>query len=70
MERYLKKHKEKETQEALDHIFSNAFGNPIQFDSAPTLSQMKGNTWGYYGTTIYIKFGNNTGISISGSSLT
>ena len=69
MERYTRKIKEKEMNDAFDFVFKNAFGLPIRFDSAPSLNEMKANTWGYNGTTIYIKFGNSTGISITGTAL-
>jgi len=53
-----------------EHIFSEGMGVPIIFDAAPTLEQMQGNTWGKFGTNIYIKFSNNTGLVISGTNLT
>ena len=70
MQRGPKKTKDADTNGALDFIYQNAFGNPILFTAAPTLAQMKANTWGFFGTTIYIKFANNTGISIAGANLT
>jgi len=60
----------KELSPLFNHIFQNAFGTPVIFDSAPALSEMKGNSWGKNGTTLYIKFADGTGISISGVQLT
>lgn len=40
----------------IEHIFANAFGSPIIFTSAPTSATMKANTWGKYGSNLYIKF--------------
>ena len=69
MERAPKRLQDKDTQSIFDYIFRNAFGNPIIFEAVPSLSDMKANTWGVYSTTLYIKFANGTGISISGSAL-
>ena len=54
----------------LKNIFDSAFGNPIAFSSAPSLSDMDGNTWGFYSTDLYIKFNDDTGIKISGTAMT
>lgn len=67
MERAPKKVKEKEVNEVFDFIFGNAFGNPILLSSSPTSAQMKANTWGVYGTNIYIKFGNNVLLRLTGT---
>ena len=72
MQRSLRNLKDKDTQLVLDFIFDNAFGNPIIFDSAPTLSQMKSNTWGKVvsvNTALYIKFADGGGMTITGTSL-
>ncbi len=55
---------------AFNHIFQNALGNPIIFEAIPTLATMKANSFGKYGTTLYIKFADGTGISINGVALT
>ena len=52
----------------LEHIFSGAWGNPISFSAAPTLSIMDAGTWGYHGTNIYIKTLEGTGIKLTGAS--
>ena len=62
-------HRDKEINDVFDFVYQNAMGIPIQFISAPTLAQMKGNTWGVFGTDLYIKFGNNTGIKLAGAAL-
>ena len=62
--------KEGNLESVFKHIFDNGFGNPIKFTSAPSLSQLKANTWGFYSTDMYIKFGDNTGLKISGTALT
>ena len=48
-------------------IFENAFGNPIILNAIPTNAQMKANTWGIYGSNLYIKFGNNVLLRFSGT---
>jgi len=53
-----------------DHIFQSSFGNPIAFDSAPSLSEMKSDTWAFYGNDIYIKTKSGTGIKLSGTAMT
>lgn len=71
MERSPKKAKDKDVNEALDFIFSNAFGNPLILDFAPTAaSQMKANSCGIYGTNLYIKFGNNVMLRFAGTQIT
>ena len=67
MERYQKKIKDVEISQALDFIFQNAFGNPIILGSVPTSDQMKANTWGIYGSNLYIKFGNNVLLKFTGT---
>ena len=69
MERSPRIVKDSELSPVFDYIFRNAMGNPIIFTAAPTLAQMKASTWGIYGTTIYLKFSNATGITISGTTL-
>ena len=69
MERSPRRAEDRNINDIFDFVFQNAFGNPIIFTAAPTLEQMKANTWGLFETTIYIKFANNTGISIAGSVL-
>ena len=72
MERAPKKVKDKDVQDVLDFVFQNSFGMPIIFDSAPTLAQMRANTWGKVtgvNTAIYIKFADSGGIKITGTSL-
>ena len=66
MERTPKRIEDKDISGLFDFVFSNAMGNPIKFNAAPTLAQMKANTWGKYSTNLYIKFGDNTGLIISG----
>ena len=65
MERAPFKSKDNDNNRVFDFIFQNAMGNPIVFDATPTLATMKANTWGYYGTNLYIKFADNTGLVIS-----
>lgn len=72
MQRAPRKTKDKETNAILDFIFQNAFGNPIIFDSAPSASEMKANTWGKVtgvNTAIYIKFADSGAIKITGTEL-
>ncbi|HEC64915.1 MAG TPA: hypothetical protein ENI23_06470 [bacterium] len=66
MERAPKNVKEKETNDVLDFIYQNAMGIPIQFTTTPTLATMKANTWGVFGTDLYIKFGNNVALKFTG----
>ncbi len=58
MERALKRDKEKDTQDIFDFIFQNAVGNIIIFTAAPSKSQMKANTIGYFNDEIFFKLGN------------
>ena len=44
----------------IEHIFENAFGNPVIFSAVPTSANMKANTWGFFSNELYIKFANNT----------
>jgi len=57
-------------RQAMDYIYENAMGVPIQFDAVPTLDSMKSNTWGYYGNDIYIKTASGTGIKLAGAAFT
>lgn len=54
------------------HVFASAQGDLIDFatelESAPSLSDMEANTWGYYGDDIYIKTKSGTGIKLAGAS--
>ena len=66
MEDYKKKLKDIDTQNALEHIFRNAFGNPIIFTASPSVTDLKANTWGKYSTDIYIRFADGNGIKLGG----
>ena len=67
MERSPKKSKDKDNNDIFGFIFQNAFGNPVILTVIPTASQMKANSWGVYGTTLYIKFANNVMLSFTGT---
>ena len=72
MERSPRKAKDKDVNDMFDFVFGNAFGNPIIFDSAPTASQMKANTWGKVtgvNTYLYIKFADNGAMRSTGTEL-
>ena len=72
MQRYPKKTKDKDTDDALEFVFNNAFGNPIIFSSVPTNAQMKANTWGKVSgvnTALYVKFADGGAITITGAEL-
>jgi len=72
MERAPRRVKDEDTNSVFDFIFNNAFGAPVIFDSVPTKSQMKANTWGKISgvnTAIYIKFADNGAIKITGTEL-
>ena len=62
--------KDPEIKSLFEHVFQNAFGLPIIFSSAPSLAEMKAQSWGVAGTDLYIKFGNNSAIKISGTAVT
>lgn len=62
--------KDKLEKDLIEHIFEKGFGVPIAFTAVPTLAEMDANTFGYYSTSIYIKFDNGTGISIAGVAMT
>ena len=67
MQRFSKNVNDKKTQEVFDFIFRNAMGNPIILDAAPSASQMKANTWGYYGTDLYVRFADGTCLKFTGT---
>ncbi len=72
MERSPKKTADKDTNAVFEFVFQNAFGNPIIFDSEPTASQMKANTWGKVvdvNTAVYIKFSDGGAMTITGTEL-
>ena len=69
MERSPKKVKDKDINDVFDFIAQNAMGSPVIFDSAPTNAQMKANTWGLSGTTLYVKFANNVTLSFAGTNV-
>lgn len=72
MERSPRKTKDKDINDTFDFVFGNAFGNPVIFNSAPTASQMKANSWGKVtgvNTAIYIKFGDGGAMMITGTEL-
>lgn len=67
MERYNKRIEDKNLNDITDFIFNNAFGNPIILSAVPTAAQMKANTWGKFGTNIYVKFADNVLLRFSGT---
>lgn len=69
MEKLKKKIEDPNVAEAFNHVVRKAFGNPIVLKSAPTNSTMKSNTWGIYGSDIYIKTQNNVTLKIAGTSV-
>jgi len=69
MERSPRKVEDKDTQWVFDFIFRNSFGNPIVLTGVPTAATLKANTWGYFGTDIYIKFADATTLKFSGSTV-
>ena len=58
-----------DTQDVMKHVFQEAFGNPIIFDSAPTNAEMNANSWGVFLSDLYIKFGNGICLRIAGTSI-
>ena len=57
-------------RQAMDYIYENAMGTPIEFDAVPTLDSMKANTWGFFENDVYIKTASGSGIKITGSAFT
>ena len=57
-----------ERQRVFEHIFDGAMGNPIDFSSTPSLTDMDSNSWGFNGNDIYIKTSAGLGIKLSGAS--
>lgn len=50
---------DKKLDPIFDHIFRNAQGMIVVLDAAPTAKeQMKPNTMGYYGNTLYMRLAN------------
>ena len=70
MERGKEKVQDKDMGKVLDHIYQNALGNPVVFDSAPTKEQMKANTVAKHGTDIYFKTADGTVLKITGVEVT
>lgn len=67
MERYNKNLTQNFYVDAFQYIFSNAMGNPIVLSAAPTKAEdMKGNTWGYYSTDLYVRFGDGICLKFTG----
>ena len=60
---------DRDQRNLVDHIFQEAFGNPISFDSAPSASDLEPNTWGYNGTDLYIKYNDGTAVKFSGTTV-
>ena len=58
------------TSKVFDFIYQNALGIINVRNEAPTLATMKANTIEKYGTSIYIKFSDGTGIVLAGVALT
>ena len=67
MQRYTRTIKDAEAKDALTFVFDNAFGNPVVFDAAPTAGQMKANSWGKFGTDLYVKFGDSVVLKFTGT---
>lgn len=59
--------KARDLDRIFNFIFDNAFGNPIILNAVPTAAQMKANTWGIYGSNLYVKFGNNVLLRFTGT---
>ena len=59
MERFKKKTKDLETNNALEHIYQNALGNILILPAAPTtVADMKANNIAYFNNKLYIKLSN------------
>ena len=57
----------------IEHIFENAFGNPVIFSAVPTSANMKSNTWGKVKDAtdyLYIKFADGKTLRISATEIT
>ena len=54
-------------EKIFNHIFDNAFGNPIILSGIPTSAQMKANSMGIFGSNLYVKFGNNVLLRFTGT---
>ena len=59
--------KARDLDRILNFIFDNAMGNPIILNAIPTAAQMKANSWGIYGSNLYVKFANNVLLRFSGT---
>ena len=66
MERMILNIKDKDIAEIIEHIYSNAMGNPVLRDDTPTLTTMKPNSIVKNGTDVYIKFADGTGLKLTG----
>lgn len=61
--------KDEETKGAVNHLFDNAMGTPIVFDSEPGSNTLAPNTWGIYNEYLYIKLGNGQTLKFTGTVL-
>ena len=59
--------KARDLDRVFNFIFDNSMGNPIILLGVPTAAQMKANTWGIYGSNLYVKFGNNVLLRFTGT---
>lgn len=63
--------KDKEMAKVVNHIYQNAFGNPLVVDTAPSKpADMKNNTSAISGTDFYIRFPNGKLIKFTGTEIT
>ena len=67
MERAARRGQDRGQNDIYEFVYRNAFGNPVIFQALPTSETMRGNTWGLWGTDVFIKFGNGVMVRLSGS---
>ena len=61
LQKPLEPFKEKPQRDILEHVFQEAFGNPLELDSVPTAGTplIEANEWGKNGSDLYIRIGSN-----------
>lgn len=69
MESYKRAIENKELSDVANFIFQNSMGSPVIFMTTPTNDTMKANSWGIYGTDLYIKFASGVCLKIAGVSI-
>jgi hypothetical protein len=69
MENYPKTVKDDDLKQFIEFARRNAMGNVVIATDTPTLDTLKPNSITVFGSDVYIKFNNATGIKLTGTAL-